>query len=347
MNAAPPRHILAIKLRNIGDVLLMTPTLQALRTAFPEARITALVNDYTAPMLANNPDIDACLCLERRQLHGNPLRRLAYEISMLRRVRALNADVAIDFTSGDRSARYAWFSGASRRLAHRHRRWSRWNWKHLAYTQLTARPPSETHAVLRDLDLVNALVPEVPVPRHLRLLPGESNLGWAQAQWNALEPGARVHVHPVARWLYKCWHDERMAAVMDWLAERGARVILTSGPEEREIARARRILSLCKYPPTALLGETSLLQLAALSATADVFLGVDTAPMHIAAASETPVVALFGPTGEDWHPWSPYATVLRAPCPDKHLRETISDTESLIDVSVEDVLEALKPHLKL
>jgi heptosyltransferase-3 len=124
---------------------------------------------------------------------------------------------------------------------------------------------------------------------------------------------AIVHIHPTSRWLFKCWRDEGMAAVIDRLeGSGGVRAVLTGGSERRELAKIESILRLCRNRPVSLAGRISLKELAALSARARFFIGVDTAPMHIAAAVGTPVIALFGPSGEfNWGPWGKGHVVIK------------------------------------
>jgi heptosyltransferase-3 len=115
-----------------------------------------------------------------------------------------------------------------------------------------------------------------------------------------------VHIHPTSRWLFKCWKDEYMAQVINWLIENKAWVIVTSSPSGQEMEKAANILSLVNDNSKLidLCGKTTIKQLAAVTARSDLFIGVDSAPMHIAAALNTPVIALFGPSGEEqWRPW--------------------------------------------
>jgi heptosyltransferase-3 len=139
---------------------------------------------------------------------------------------------------------------------------------------------------------------------------------WARALIKTLQPGKVVHVHPVSRWLFKCWEDSSMAAVIDWLQdERKAQVIVSTSDNPRERERAQQIIARCRTTPTVLDGNVSLEQLTALSAQTDCFFGVDTAPMHIAAAVGTPTVALFGPSNPaHWHPWSKNQITLSKEC---------------------------------
>jgi heptosyltransferase-3 len=132
---------------------------------------------------------------------------------------------------------------------------------------------------------------------------------------HGLAAGSFVHVHPASRWAFKCWPAARVAALCDALAAKGWPIVLTSAPDAKEKAL---IADVCAARNTAasapascvlegtvdLSGQLSLKELAALTAQARLFVGVDSAPMHIAAAMGTPVVAIFGPSGDlEWGPW--------------------------------------------
>jgi heptosyltransferase-3 len=165
------------------------------------------------------------------------------------------------------------------------------------------------------------------------------------------KPKPVVHVHPVARWLFKCWNNEKMAAVIDWLElERGARVIVTSSADPRELERTRAIIAQCRSQPVLLAGQVSLGQMVALSEQADCFLGVDTAPMHIAAAVGAPVVALFGPTSTvAWRPWCERQVTLHKACQcqeqGKDLCPADKIRQCMESVSVEEAQSALAQFL--
>ena len=103
-----PRNILAIKLRYLGDVLLATPTLHALKSAYPEARLTVLVNRGTEDILRGNPHVDEILPLDR----GSILQQSRFILDIRRR----RFDTVIDLTDGDRAAFLTWISGAGVRI---------------------------------------------------------------------------------------------------------------------------------------------------------------------------------------------------------------------------------------
>ncbi len=115
-------------------------------------------------------------------------------------------------------------------------------------------------------------------------------------------------MHPGSRWLFKCWPAERTAALVDRIVSDGLSVVVTGAPDDRERAIVAAVLAALQ-PATRprvvdLTGALSLPELAALTGRARAFVGVDSAPMHIAAAMGTPAVALFGPSSEHaWGPW--------------------------------------------
>jgi heptosyltransferase-3 len=142
----------------------------------------------------------------------------------------------------------------------------------------------------RRLTLVPGPDAEVAVARHL------AGFG--------LRGGDFIHVHPASRWFFKCWPVERMAGLVANLQAEGHAVVLTAAPSADEKAMLEAIQARLERPAFALSGCLSLKELGALSRSARLFIGVDSAPMHIAAAVGTPVVALFGPSGDkQWGPW--------------------------------------------
>ena len=135
-----------------------------------------------------------------------------------------------------------------------------------------------------------------------------------------LHPGQPlVVIHPVSRWLFKAWPEPSCAEVIARLIRRaGVAVAVTSGPSRTETDVAQRILARAAVPSGApvidLIGQTSLGELAAVLERARLFVGVDSAPMHMAAALGIPVVALFGPSGDmSWGPWGEGNVVLTSP----------------------------------
>ena len=160
--------------------------------------------------------------------------------------------------------------------------------------------------------------------RSLVLVPGaaaETRVDTLLVQ-NGLTPSQKnfIHFHPASRWFFKCWTVEKNAELLRRLHAAGHPIVVTCAPDERERNFVSAILAQAAIPIVSpmvsqaggcvtapivdLSGALSLKELAALASRAALFVGVDSAPMHIAAAMRTPVVALFGPSGDlEWGPW--------------------------------------------
>ncbi|MCE0484036.1 MAG: putative lipopolysaccharide heptosyltransferase III [Methylacidiphilales bacterium] len=343
------RRIAVFKMRNIGDVLMTTPVLRALRETFPDAKITAIVNSGTEAMLAHNPHIDEVLVYQRKLHHNALLGRLAYEFQFVRELRRRRFDLTIGFTEGDRTAWYTIFIRARYRLGTAHYTVGKYDPRRRIYNLPMPFSPPTLHEVEKHFYLLEqaGLKLKSTTPGNLCLVIPDDHRAWAKNELTPLRPAPVIHVHPVSRWLWKCWKDESMAAVIDWLqTERQARVIVTTGPIERERQRARDIVSLCRTKPLFYDGNLSLTQTAALTAASDAYFGVDTAPMHMAAAVGVPVIALFGPThARNWGPWTPLVRVLSHGCPCYETRSRACDWSQvracLASIAVEEAQAAL------
>lgn len=348
LHGRPPQRILCIKLKHIGDVLLVTPAIRALRRAWPGSGIAALVPRGTEEVLAGNPDLAAVFTLEREA--GGP-----GSWGIIRALRRFAPDLVLEMGQGDREAVLGWLSGARRRVGYAPG--GSGGWRRALLTQ--AVPWNGTqHVVDTNLDLVRACGIPAEACRPVLVVRSEMRERMAARLASAgLPPGAPlVVVHPVSRWLFKAWPEASCAEVISRLARHaGVAVAVTSGPGPAEVEAANRILSRPDASGAGgavinLIGQTSLAELGAVLERAAVFLGVDSAPMHMAAALGVPVVALFGPSGEhNWGPWgdghvvvtSPY---LCRPCgQDGCLGSKRSDC--LEAISSQMVWEALEPVL--
>jgi heptosyltransferase-3 len=156
------------------------------------------------------------------------------------------------------------------------------------------------HQVEVNLDALRRIgIQPAPEQKKVLFVPGAE----AERKIDGLLDGQPfVHLSPASRWRFKCWPVEKHAELIDRLSADGIRTIVTSAPSQDEQSLVESILNKAKTTPYHLL--LSIKELGALTARARVFIGVDSMPMHLAAAMGTPTVALFGPSGEvDWGPW--------------------------------------------
>jgi heptosyltransferase-3 len=305
------RRVLVTKLRHHGDVLLTSPVLSTLARAIPGVEVDALVYRETSDMLARHPALAELHAIDREWKRQGPLAQLAAERGLLARLRARRYDLLVHLTEHPRGLALARLLAPRFAVARERASGERgWLWRrHFTHFYRLPRG-TPRHAVEANLDALRRLgVYPSEADKALVLVPGrdaESRADALLAQ-SGLQAGGFVQMHPGSRWLFKCWPADRMAALADSIAERFA-VVVTGAPDPRERAIVDAMLGAATAATRArsvdLTGRLSLAELAAITARARAFVGVDSAPMHIAAAMGTPTLALFGPSGDlEWGPW--------------------------------------------
>lgn len=305
------RRILVTKLRHHGDVLLASPVFSALKAAAPLAQIDGLVYADTADMLSGHPGLDQLHAIDRAWKRLGLTGQAKAEWSLLKTLQSRQYDLIVHLTEHPRGA---WLSrllkpryAVAPRVNGRGRFW-KGSFTHFVSPIMGS---GRRHVVEQNLDALRRLgMQPAQDQRALTFVPGadaEAHIA-ARLQSLGLEPGKFVHLHPPSRWHFKCWTAEGWANIIVRIRAAGWPVLLTAAPGAKEghlIERIQTALAKRNEPPAAsLAGALSLKDLGALTAQARCFAGVDSAPMHIAAAMRTPVVVLFGPSGEGhWGPW--------------------------------------------
>jgi heptosyltransferase-3 len=288
---------LVVKLRHHGDVLLASPVPGVLKSHAPRLEIDALVYDDTAPMLEGHPAL-AQLHRVGRQWRALGAARLPEEWALLRSLRARRYDLLVHLTEHPRGAWLARVLGVRHAVAPLMP--ERGSWWRRSFTHLYPVVRNR-HQVELNLDALRRIgVQPALHERKLVFVPGPE----AERRIAALGlPETFVHMHPASRWRFKCWSAERNAQLADRLAAEGHALVLTSAPDE--VGMIDEILARTTSKPLNLAGQLSLKELGALTARARLFIGVDSMPMHLAAAMGTPTLALFGPSSEnEWAPWN-------------------------------------------
>ena len=305
------RRALVIKLRHHGDVLLTTPVLSALKQAAPQCEIDALVYSETTAMMEGHPALAQLHVIDRKWKRQGLAAQAAAEWQLLAALRARSYDLVVHLTDHPRGAWLTRLLGPRWSVAPQ--RPGRF-WRNSFSHQYPLPKAANRHTVEQNLDALRRLGVSVDAAgKQLTVVAGAE----AERRVDALlqEQGLGFHdfvqVHPASRWLFKTWPADRVAALLDGLAERGHRVVLTAAPDPKELALIDAIVAAAHVPVVNFAGKLSLKEMASLSAHARLFVGVDSAPMHIAAAAGTPVVGIFGPSGElEWRPWGvPYRVV--------------------------------------
>lgn len=350
--SAPPRRVLVIRLQNHGDVLLTTPIFSALKRHFPGVEVDAMVFAETLPMLLANPDLTRIWPLPRRRQAGRGWRRVKNLLALMRGIRQRRYDWVLHLNDQWPGALAAAVSGASLRFSYDMEKRDYWLWHKIFPRRIAAT--AQGHMVEQNLAVLRAL--DLPIDAvdgrcTMAFKPEDALL--ARQKLDAAGVGKDyVLVHPASRWFFKCWEDERFAEVISRLAAAGWQVVLTSAPEPRETRLVDEIMRRAGHPNVkSLAGQLTLPALAAVIGGARLFIGVDSVPMHMAAALDVPVVALFGPTHVHiWRPWSDRAEVIHAgdygPLIAPNDVDTDTEERYLANIPIEPVLEAVWRQLE-
>ncbi|HEB0852669.1 TPA: lipopolysaccharide core heptosyltransferase RfaQ [Citrobacter braakii] len=298
-------RVLICKLKFYGDVLLITPLINSIQTRYPHAKIDLLLYKDTKSILAANEGINDFYLIEKKK---GPLTSVKNYISIRQQLKKNQYDLIINLTE-------QWPIGVLIASLHRpsvafERDKKQWNRLFSRVTPLTG-----THIVEQNLSILKGIgFSETELKKKMSLRYRQDDYQYLVSQLPALPTQKYVVIQPTARQEFKCWDDDKFAHVIDHLHQLGLHVYLTCGPALSEQHQVQRIAALCKLSPDlTLAGHTTFLQLAALIDHAILYIGVDSAPMHMAAALGTPQVCLFGATKyQQWKPWSDKAIVIWA-----------------------------------
>jgi heptosyltransferase III len=314
-------RVLIVHLRQFGDVLLTSPMFSALKKHAPHVEVDALVYDHTAEMLTLHPAIAEVHRVMRRRKDLPFAARFGAELRLQRRLRARRYDMLINVAAHPSAFWLQWllrprYSVAPQKGGRYDRLWSK-NFTHV----FKYAPNRRRHQIELNLDALR-IVGVFPGEdeRALVLVPGEDAERSVKSRLNAagLSPGGFVIVHAPSNLRYKCMPPERTARLIEQLVREGERVVLTGSSSEFDVALMRAVRAACSAAAVDFSGQLSMKELAALTRQAKLVIAVDSAPMHIAAAMQTPVVGIFGPSIEAmWGPWRvPHRVVSsdRHPC---------------------------------
>lgn len=293
--------ILFIRLRLIGDVVFTTPIVKAVRRAYPDAHLAYLVEPAAAPVIEANPHIDETIVAPKRRGWA----RLADDWALARRLRRTRYDVVIDLHGGPRSAWLTWMSGAPERVGYeiRGRAWM--------YTRRAprARTLEPRHSVENQWDLLRTWRGWTDAPDRARdsvemtVDPAAAGRMADRLRLAGIVDGDEIivlHVsagNPFRRWPERSFAETAAALVSDSARRK---IVFSSGPSDREAAARIGTMARALLGSTAnrivQLGDMDLPELRALIDRSRLFIGGDTGPLHIAATSRTPIVAIYGPT---------------------------------------------------
>lgn len=295
--------ILLLQLGDIGDVVLNTPSVRALKENFANNRLLVCVREKARELMEDFPWCDEVVSVDKRQ---RPLAEaVRYHRRFFSRIRRRRPCLAVDLRTGTRGAAIALLSGARLRLG----RFAEDGglWRNRVFTHLVRPEPQQEqgqyvpeHAlnILLPMGLVvSSRRPELAVTERRRRRVRQL---LARAGIKAEKPP--LAVHPFSLWTYKEWRPGQWASLIDHVAGRhGLQVLITGSAEERK--RAAAVADACGGTVANLAGMTAIGDLPALFSCCRGFVGVDTAALHIAAAVKTPTLGIFGPSSPvSWAP---------------------------------------------
>ncbi len=327
--------ILLIRLSSLGDIVLTTPAIRAVRANFPNAYIAMLVAKQSADILRENPYLNEIITFDRLAKDKD-----TGEIwRVVRLLRERKFTLAIDLQRKFRTEILMYFSGATERVG-----------KGMLCTVRVSEQGNK-HATEHYFDILHAV--GIPAEdQKLELFLAESERRDAVQRLKAAGSVAgklKVGLFPGAGWKLREWMPERFAAIGDRLVEHfNADVLIFGGQQESELVQ--KVANLMEMPAIPFAGNLQMRQLAACIEQCDLFLTNDTGPMHIAAGVGTRTVSLFGPGNHiRFQPLGVEHQIIRhdVPCsPCKQFTDKCKDNICMKGIGVDEVWHSISRALQ-
>ena len=295
-------RVLFLRLRNLGEAVLDTANLRALKRFRPDLQITTLVEAIYTDLYEADPDIEAIPLTRGSQENRSSI---TSRLGVIQAIRQRKFTAVINLHGGPTSAQLTFLSGAKHRVGAAHFR--------NGYAYNLRVPPSEEILGRTNLHTVESqfgwfkwlgLPLETPAPTQLFVASkrAAAHAKLDEAGINLDKPYAVLA--PTNEFYTKRWMPERYAAIAERLLSRGYQIVLTGAPTAEQIAQVESVQAATSLSLAALT-SLSIGELMAVIADAKVFVGNDSGPAHIAAAVKTPLVVLFGPASSvRWRPWA-------------------------------------------
>jgi lipopolysaccharide heptosyltransferase III len=296
------KNILLVQLGDIGDVVLTTPTIHAIKETYPEALVSILVREAFGSLLTSNPDLHEIV--EVSKYRDNLFCKLRNYFLFARRLRRAHYDLVIDLRTGDRGAILSFLTGAPARIG-RHED-NKPFWHDRLFTEVLRDLKEAPLPVHPGADQSLRVVREIGIdtadstPR-LYISPGNRMRASALlTEAGIVSENRMMTINPFSRWRYKEWSNEKWKEVIDSIWEKyRIPAVLIGSPEEA--ASCQEIVAGREGHTINLAGKTTLGELAAVISMSSLHLGVDSAAPHIAAALGTPTITIHGPS--NWRGW--------------------------------------------
>jgi lipopolysaccharide heptosyltransferase II len=333
------KRVLVVRLRSIGDTVLSTPSLIALRRFLPDAQIDVLLEDWVAPVLEGFDAVEKVLTIRRSS------KKSRFEAARL--VRRNKYDVAFNLHGGTTATFFVRVSGAEHRVGFSHYSY-RFLYNHLLSSSADFWQKEFTHSAEQQLALLGFVgVPVEDKPKS-RLAVTEKARHSIEEKLRSQIPNPKSQIallHPVAAFDTKQWATENFARIAEFLSEKGFQPVAVATKKERAVLEDLKNLS---NAPILSFDDLTLPEITALASRAVIFVGNDSGIAHIAAAVETPSVVVFGSSNiNHWRPWTNapheivYEKLACQPCAGYFCRE-FDAPQCILSVSTESVTEAIE-----
>jgi len=291
------KKILVIETSTVGEVVLITPVLSALRATFPQAKISVMIIPATRGVLCADKNVDEIVVYDKKNKHKSWKNFL----KLIKEIRSRKFDIAILLHRSFRSALIAWLSGIPLIIG------CPTEFRGLFLThKVPVKDNLFQHELEKNLDVIKIMGIDIGNPEAHFFIDDEA-MDWALKTLQSIGifsgSSKMVIINPGAGWETKRWAYENFAITADALKRKfGFNILLTWGPSEYELAK--KVATMMKEK-AFIAPFTDLQKLAALLSYSQFVITNDTGPMHIAAALQIPVIAIMGPTSKQR--WGPYS----------------------------------------
>lgn len=335
------KRILVINTMCIGDVMLTTPALRALKNNFPNSHLAMVVDKSCQAVLENNPNVDEIIPMDKKAVDKSIFTLLQF----IKQIRKRKLDLVVNLSCNERSIFLTAFSGAKKKIGYAHRGQGIILDGKVPFKDI---PEGKRHMADANLAVVGSLGLKKE-NNGLEIFPTQEDEKFAARFLKENGVGkdeVLIGLNTGAKWLSKRWTKEGFAALAKALQKRDkVRVIFFGGPEDVE--RVKEIAALLPEKPLIAAGKTTLRQLAALIKKCRVFITNDSGPMHIAVGTKTPVIALYGPSPiGGFSPYGQGHTIIRKDLPCSPCNKHHCDHHQCMQgITVEEVLTAVDKYI--
>jgi heptosyltransferase-3 len=334
------KRVLVVRLRSIGDTVLATPSLIALKRFLPHAQVDILLEDWVAPLLDGFDAVDDVITTGKTS---------AERFRTARELRKRKYDVAFNLHGGTTSTYFVAASRAKHRVGYKGYRYS-FFYNHRLSSSSDFWKREKTHSAEQQLALLGFVgVPVEDRPRS-QLVVTDAALRSFEGKLCSSQPPFDIHyssfalLHPAAASATKQWATENFARTAEFLAEKGISTIAVAANHETDVLKD---LEEGSNVPIITFSDLTLPEITALASKATIFVGNDSGIAHIAAAVNTPSVVIFGSSNRDhWYPWTdaPKEMVFNEfpcqPCPGYECKE-FAEPKCILSIEPEKVFTAI------